>query len=1379
MRLRINIFLTIFCLGLLMMSHLEAQIVTVGSGSYTLTFPGTDSAGRNGVPSGTPQVSGRAVGRPIPTNDWWSKLIKENHADNLFNYPFTMRTVNNGLIVSYIPRGVIDDQLPVVVGVSGLATNRATVSDYSDWTVTMNWNDGTRFFEATSGIGMPFLYFTKGAQDVAQVTVNLGTVSVQNEMLVITNARNGADFAVYAPLGSTWTRSGNTFTSTLNGKNYWSLAFIPLTATDVNAVANEYKRFAYVFPTNTTVSYTYNEETSVLRTNFLVETDVKEGTHSNMLLGLLPHQWANLASNSPVPRGYSYATIRGELRTLEGNSFSVENKFKGILPTLPNVSQFSDGFNPAELNQKIQALENSRLSTWTDSYNEGQMMNRLIQTARIAHETGNVVARDKILVTVRERLENWLRAEAGERAFLFHYSTTWTALIGYPAGHGQDTNINDHHFHWGYFIHAAAFVEQFQPGWANQFGPMIHLLIRDAATTDRNDSLFPFLRNFSPYAGHSWANGFATFPQGNDQESTSESMQFNSSLIHWGTLTGNKAIRDLGIYLYTTEQTAIEEYWFDMHDRNFPPTQQFSLVSRVWGNNFDNGTFWTSDIAASYGIQLYPIHGGSLYLGHNHAYVTQLWNEIKRNTGIMSNQVNDNLWHDIMWKYCAFIDPSEAIRLYNSFPNRNLKFGVSDAQTYHWLHAMNALGRVDASVTANHPIAAVFIKNNQRNYVAHNYNNTPLTVRFSDGFILNVPPRMMVTSLDVNVKGTIRSSFQTAPAGGSVQLTVDITEGNPTKVEYYKGLTLIAQSTTAPFSANATNLGVGVHSFYARIFEGDKFSTTNSVDVVVGESLPFGGTTWTIPGVIEAGRYDFFEGGSGHNITYFDLSTGNNGDFRPSESVDASLSTTEGATIGWIEGGEWVNYSIRVTESGVYDFSFRYASGNSAGGGPFRLLLNGQHISSPIMVPSTSPNQWNVWRTLTVQNIPLPAGNHVLTVSFQHGEFNLGRMTFTRTGILPFSVPVANAGADMMVLLPQNTAVLNGLGSSETAGKALSFEWRQVYGPSFANIENRTQAQTNITNLSEGMYKFRLVVTNSDMRVDTDEVLVKVSATANAIPTANITSPANNSSFREGTPITIQAVANDFDGSIRQVSFYQNNQLIGTDDTAPYSMQWIPGAGLYSLTVRATDNSDGVGTSQAINVTVAEVRSCTVRSREALQGSFTVGYICTWETVNNDVIITWELLDDRAGVIAYLWTQSPFTERQINSIGDRRFQVVLSNQTIGSTLTFACKFAFAGGMAVTRYLSYVVGTHCPVTSLEAIHKDELILYPNPVKDMLFVKSELEVEHLTIFNVSGTKVVESYQMGQNGIDVSTLPAGIYYVRIRNINGEINKGKFIKQ
>ena len=57
---------------------LNAQTVSVGSGSYTKTFPGTDEAGRNGYPSGSPQVTDQAAGKPVPTNDWWSNLIKED-----------------------------------------------------------------------------------------------------------------------------------------------------------------------------------------------------------------------------------------------------------------------------------------------------------------------------------------------------------------------------------------------------------------------------------------------------------------------------------------------------------------------------------------------------------------------------------------------------------------------------------------------------------------------------------------------------------------------------------------------------------------------------------------------------------------------------------------------------------------------------------------------------------------------------------------------------------------------------------------------------------------------------------------------------------------------------------------------------------------------------------------------------------------------------------------------------------------------------------------------------------------------------------------------------------------------------------------------------
>ena len=321
-------------------------------------------------------------------------------------------------------------------------------------------------------------------------------------------------------------------------------------------------------------------------------------------------------------------------------------------------------------------MEDEPLSTWTDSYNEGQVMNRLVQTARIANEMGNIESRNKILNTIKDRLEDWLSAENGEVAFLFYYQPTWTSLIGYPAGHGQDTNLNDHHFHWGYFIHAASFLEQFQPGWATQWGSMVNLLISDAANIDRSNTLFPFLANFSPFAGHSWANGFATFPFGNDQESSSESMQFNSALIHWGSIINNTQIRDLGIYLYTTEQSAIEEYWFDINNRTFKPGYGYSLASRLWGNGYDNQTFWTSDIAAAYGIELYPIHAGSLYLGHNQAYAQSLWNEITQNTGILSHQANDNLWHDAYYKFLSFINPDLALQLYQENQDRSLKFGI-------------------------------------------------------------------------------------------------------------------------------------------------------------------------------------------------------------------------------------------------------------------------------------------------------------------------------------------------------------------------------------------------------------------------------------------------------------------------------------------------------------------------------------------------------------------------------------------------------------------------------------------------------------------------------------------------------------------------------
>jgi len=380
---------------------------------------------------------------------------------------------------------------------------------------------------------------------------------------------------------------------------------------------------------------------------------------------------------------------------------------------------------------------------------------------------------------------------------------------------------------------------------------------------------------------------------------------------------------------------------------------------------------------------MYPIHGGSLYLGQDTVYVKKLWDEIAANTGIMSNQANPNLWHDVMWEYLAFIDPAKAIEMYNSYPERELKFGVSDAQTYHWLHSMNALGRVDAAITADYPVAAAFLLHGQVTYVAHNYSNAPITVTFSTGYQLEVPAHKMVTSKDSKITGAITSSFQQAAVNGSVKLDVVASGGTPTKVEFMDGTTSLGTVTAEPFTWNASNLQLGVHGFYAKIYDLEKFNVTNSVDVQVGNQLPYDGTAWLIPGIIEAGRYDVFEGGKGQNIAYVDVTTANSGDFRMDEYVDAISNTNEGVYVGSLAPGEWLEYTVDVTQAGLYSFAFRYASGNSAGGGPFHLELDGQPVSADISVPSTSTTVWDIWATKTVADIPMTPGTCVACCFFE------------------------------------------------------------------------------------------------------------------------------------------------------------------------------------------------------------------------------------------------------------------------------------------------------------------------------------------------------------------------------------------------------------
>jgi hypothetical protein len=87
--------------------------------------------------------------------------------------------------------------------------------------------------------------------------------------------------------------------------------------------------------------------------------------------------------------------------------------------------------------------------------------------------------------------------------------------------------------------------------------------------------------------------------------------------------------------------------------------------------------------------------------------------------------------------YRALNDANDAVKLREAAgAGARIEAGNSAANLEHWLQNLRKLGRVDRSVTADHPLFAVFREGNTRRYVAFQTSGQPRAVKFSDGFVL-------------------------------------------------------------------------------------------------------------------------------------------------------------------------------------------------------------------------------------------------------------------------------------------------------------------------------------------------------------------------------------------------------------------------------------------------------------------------------------------------------------------------------------------------------------------------------------------------------------------------------------------------------------------
>jgi len=120
-----------------------------------------------------------------------------------------------------------------------------------------------------------------------------------------------------------------------------------------------------------------------------------------------------------------------------------------------------------------------------------------------------------------------------------------------------------------------------------------------------------------------------------------------------------------------------------------------------------------------------------------------------------------------------------------------------------------------------------------------------------------------------------------------------------------------------------------------------------------------------------------------------------------------SQTTTDtggGLNIGWIENGDWAEYTINIPAAGTYPVDFRVASGSS--GGTINMVVGGSTIGS---VAVANTGGWQTWKTVSTTAAFNTVGNQTLRLNFVGGTGSLFNINWFKCTI---SIPLLLSDLD-------------------------------------------------------------------------------------------------------------------------------------------------------------------------------------------------------------------------------------------------------------------------------------------------------------------------------------------------------------------------------
>ncbi len=252
---------------------------------------------------------------------------------------------------------------------------------------------------------------------------------------------------------------------------------------------------------------------------------------------------------------------------------------------------------------------------------------------------------------------------------------------------------------------------------------------------------------------------------------------------------------------------------------------------------------------------------------------------------------------------------------------------------------------------------------------------------------------------DKNITCTISSVRPATISVGDttvISVTAKSTSTTIDHVSVYANDLLVGTMTESPYKFNFVPTEKGAYSItaIATSVEGkNRISVAKSL-TVNAQRVPYKGVI-TIPGTIEAENFDKGEDG----VTYHDsddVREGNSSYRSDSEGVDF-VKGNGGVCIGYTAAGEWLEYSIEVTEPGEYSYEAVLASAATGG---FNIgLVKGSRVTTvaKVSVPKTA-NNGATYETVTGNlTKELETGKQILRITITSGDFKLDKLTLICT----------------------------------------------------------------------------------------------------------------------------------------------------------------------------------------------------------------------------------------------------------------------------------------------------------------------------------------------------------------------------------------------